>query len=92
MLKFDTTLEEMELVQKISKRAFAMYKEAGSKASLLEISMDITACHANGCPLNLWKLLRFPEYDFLHDITGIARHIDRNTGRLKDCFVPRSAR
>lgn len=26
-----------------------------------------------------------------HDIAGIMRHIDRNTGKLTRCFMPRCA-
>jgi hypothetical protein len=53
--------------------------------------MDLTACHKNGCALDLIGLLDASERDFKHDIDGIQRHIDRNDGSLKDCFLPRYA-
>ena len=44
------------------------------------------------CPLDWQKLLDFRAEDFLHDIFGIFRHIDREKGVLTDCFCPRSAK
>lgn len=54
--------------------------------------MDLDACISNGCPLKLKKLLEAPDFDFSHDICGIARHMDRDTGKLRDFFNPRCAR
>ena len=54
--------------------------------------MDIVATHANGCPLDLAQLAIADDYTFMHDVQGIHRHIDRETGQLTDCFVPRTAR
>jgi len=53
--------------------------------------MDITAVHCNGCPLRLADLLAGSDFDFVHDFCGIARNIDRKTGRLRNCFLPRYA-
>ena len=53
--------------------------------------MDLTAAHANGCPMDFAKLLDAPAADFAHDVYGIARHINRTTGTLEDCFLPRCA-
>jgi len=54
--------------------------------------MDLTACHSCGCPLDFEKLSRFPEPDFWHDISGINSNLDRDTGKLRNCFVPRCAK
>lgn len=56
------------------------------------ILMDLSACHANGCPLDFKRLLAFPDFDFAHDIFGINQRIDRETGQLRNCFVPRCAK
>ena len=53
--------------------------------------MDVTAVHANYMPLALSDLLAADDFDFSHDVFGIRRHIDRDTGRLGNCFVPRYA-
>lgn len=57
----------------------------------LEMQMDIIACHANGCPLRLDDLLAADDFNLLHDVLGISRHIDRSTGRLTAIFRPRFA-
>lgn len=67
------------------KRAERLFKKLDS----LSTSMDLIACHANGCRLNFDKLLSFPDFDFMHDIGGIGRHLNRETGELMNCFLPR---
>jgi hypothetical protein len=54
--------------------------------------MDLIAVHANGCRLDFKKLLSFDDYSFLHDLDGIEKHLDRTTGHLQNCFVPRCAK
>ena len=54
--------------------------------------MDLTACHANGNPLRLAELLAADDGNFAHDIFGINRHLNRQTGELMDCFSPRYSR
>ncbi len=51
--------------------------------------MDITAAHRNGCPLKLDELLKAEDFDFAHDVFGIRRYINRKTGKLENCFLPR---
>ena len=57
----------------------------------MSASMDLTACHLNGCPLKLQALLDSEPGDFRHDVFGIFKHIDRATGELTRCFLPRYA-
>lgn len=54
--------------------------------------MDITACHANGCPLKLRELLAAEDFNFAHDVFGIRRHLNRETAQLGDYFMLRFAR
>lgn len=42
--------------------------------------------------LDLERLAGFPDFDFAHDVYGIMRHMDRTTGKLGGCFLPRCAR
>jgi hypothetical protein len=51
--------------------------------------MDLTACHLNGSPLRLADLLATDDFNFLHDLRGIDRHMNRETGQLGGYFVPR---
>lgn len=87
MINFKTTKEDMVLIIDISKRAV---KNIGYNYQT--INMDITACHLNGNPLKLKELLQSDNSDFNHDICGIANNIDRETGKLENCFVPRYSR
>jgi len=87
-----------ELVNKAdTKIIFAIVKRASEMLDSLEdinhidrisLDMDITACHILN-PLNLQQLLDSDDSNFAHDVFGIHRHIDRNTGELLNCFSPR---
>lgn len=77
--KIDMILNRFEIItgQKINDR--------------LSLEMDITACNANGCPLDFDSWLVSKDFDFVHDVVGIREHIDRETGTLPDYFRPRFA-
>lgn len=85
------TKEEVRIIHKIALRAMAMAESAGWKYELLDADMDITATHVNGRRLDLDKLIAADEFNFAHDVFGIRRHIDRETGKLQHCFLPRCA-
>jgi hypothetical protein len=87
-VRFDLTPAEHKLVNAIVVRACSLL----SDIDRLTLAMDITAVHANGCPLQLEEMLKGDTFDFVHDIDGIQRHIDRHTGQLKDFFEPRFAK
>jgi hypothetical protein len=89
MINFKTSRPEAELIIAIAKRAVAMANSYDIEYAMLEADMDISACHCNGNPLDLHKLLEADDFNFAHDVFGIRRHIDRTTGQLQDCFVPR---
>jgi len=91
MINWKTTKRENELIVKIAKRANTMAKEIDVKYSIMDINMDITATHLNGCSLKLKELLEADNFNFAHDIFGIYRHINRVTGKLGNCFLPRYA-
>lgn len=78
---------DRELVGLIVDRALA---HPSATIDPLDLEMDLTACHLNNeRKLDLQKLLEFDEFNFWHDITGISNHLDRNTGRLTNHFLPR---
>lgn len=82
MVKFKTNKETYRLVDQIAERAFEVAKGEGIDYPLKSIQMDVLACHLNGCPLDLSRLLSAPPDDFAHDIFGIRRFIDRSTGKI----------
>lgn len=85
------TAEEKATVDRIVVRAVAMYAAAGYPRRALDIRMDIEAVHAR-TPLRLQELAEADDFNFAHDIGGIARHLDRRTGLLTGHFEPRFAR
>src|SRR4026207_2396173 len=89
-LNWRSTKEEHELTYKIAKRAVELiWRETELDYDLLTAQMDISAVHLNGNPLKLQELLYADEANFLHDILGIRRHLNRRTGELEDFFSPR---
>lgn len=89
-IDFDTTPKEEKLIRAILKRAIDdKYVDPKKDKAVLHLQMDITACHKNGCPLDLEKFLKAPKPDFGHDLCGIVKYLDRNTGELTDHFHPR---
>ena len=93
MLNLTATTKDRHLIEKIADRAI-------DRISTLNVGLyrrniciyDITITHINGCPLNLRKLLKAPDFEFCYDVLGIRKHIDRRTGKLRNDFSPKSAK
>lgn len=92
IVHFDVSDDENKAIKAIADRGVVMAIEERIDYGRIEIAMDVTAVHANGCPLRLLALLRATDFDFAHDIFGIRRHLNRTTGQLEDGFTPRLAR
>lgn len=90
MPSFDMPGEEIDLVFQIVKRACTDLGYPDEHDARLHLGMDISACHCNGCPLDLAGLLAASPFDFTHDLSGIMQHLDRTTGKLSR-FQPRFA-
>lgn len=99
---FAVSASDSDLISKIVNRTQAeyqvMFAQAGGPVmakriralnNRMDITMDLTACHANGNPLDLQKLLDADDFNFIHDVFGIRDHLDRDTGQLRDFFSPR---
>lgn len=84
-VSFKISKDDAALVRKIGKRARAL----GFKRRLSDIEMDLTACHANGTPMDFARLLEADDFNLMHDVTGIPRHLDFETGKLLHHFLPR---
>jgi hypothetical protein len=91
-IKWRTTKASSLLIHRIVERAVAEKLIRGSKLVKTNLEMDITAVHLNDMQLRLRDLVVAPTSDFGHDVLGIRRYVDRTTGKLTDCFVPRYAR
>lgn len=87
-MNWNCTRKEHEAMKEICDKA----EKALGTIDRMSTMMDLEACHSNGCPLDFEKLAKFDTFNLLHDVCGIARHLDRKTGKLKDCFLPRAAK
>lgn len=86
-MNINTTAQDNAKIMSIIARADGL----GISKNFLTTYGDLVACHLNGCPLDLDAMLTGGSADFAHDIHGIAGNIDRNTGKLLNCFLPRFA-
>lgn len=85
-----TTPEETGLIDKIAGRIMAD-PELSPYANKMTAMIEIILTHCNGTPLALEALLAAVPVSFWHDIVGIARNLDRETGKLGNAFTPRHA-
>lgn len=90
MLDLTTSESDAQLIIKIVVRAASLMSLESFGNDRLTTAMDISACHI-GCPLDLAGLLAADRFNFVHDVAGIIRHINRETGKLEH-FCPRFAR
>ena len=78
---FTATPAEREIIERIAKRAVALYRKYGNTdVDELDIQMDLEACHCNGCPLRLADMEQADNFNFMHDVTGINVHLNHDTG------------
>lgn len=90
-VSFEATTAEINLVDTIVRRVHNIYRKMGRGREFDRTSttMDLLATHANGCPMDFARLAKADEFNLMHDVGGIAQHLDRKTGKLMHCFLPR---
>jgi hypothetical protein len=92
LINWDTDPTEDSQISDIVDRFLALIGRNDDLEQRLTHRMNLTACHLNGCSLDLQKLLEGSDFLLSHELLGIDRNIDRNTGRLDtDRFLPRCA-
>lgn len=91
LVKFDASREDAQAIMDIARRAVLLAAKARIDWDFQTACMDITATHCNGMPLRLHELLSADDFNFGHDVFGIRRYLNRETGELGGCFVPRFA-
>jgi len=91
-ISFHVSSVDRARIGRIARRGRAVLKEVGVTRDRQAIEMDLSACHANGCPLDFKRLEDADDFNLAHDLLGIARHLDHCTGKLRRHFVPRCAR
>ena len=85
MVDFTATKKELRHISRIVARV----KIIAPDIDVMSLRMDIEACHSNGNNLRLELLADAETHDFMHDVWGIMRNINRQTGELENCFLPR---
>jgi hypothetical protein len=89
-ISFTVDRVDSRVIHEIAERAMKLTEaRAHDFFSKMDVAMDLTAVHANGNPLRLEGLRDADDFNFAHDILGIRRHLNRETGRLEDGFRPR---
>lgn len=91
LVQFDTRPETMATIRMIVDR-FQQLTWLLQPDELTTLTMDLSAAKADDSKLDLDRLLSSDDCDFAHDVGGIMRHMDRGTGTLTGCFLPRCAR
>jgi len=87
IVSFKVTDLERAIITVIAHRA--VLEGFCTKGNILNLRMDITATHVNGCPLRLADLAVAGQNNFGHDLLGISRYLNRETGQLGGHFHPR---
>ena len=82
------TKEDSDKIVAVATRASEILTRANVPHSNLAIFVDLELCHANGCPLDLDAMMICPEEVLIHDVIGISRFVDRETGELFAGFLP----
>lgn len=88
MVSYKADPHELEMVEAIANRAFHLIDYPIDRFSL---EMDLIVCHKNGCPLKFDELLQTDDLNFVQDVFGISRNLNRETGRLSRNFWPMCA-
>lgn len=91
-INFDTTAKDHALIVQIVDKAedLATIRNINMPERMTLI-MDLSACHLNGCELDLEALNKATPGNLMHDVMGIHHHINRDTGKLENFFLPRFA-
>ena len=90
-ISFDVDKWTHELIMKVMLRCQEQFPKINYHSNWMDFVMDMTACHANGCPVDWARLLEADDFNFIHDVGGIQKHLNRETGKLGDMFLPRFA-
>ena len=90
-IKWDVDGEDYDLIHQVVDRTMKLADKLKVIYPRMDAEMDLIACHVNGCPLRLADLLKAKDVEFVHDIFGIRRNLNRETGKLERCFLPRYA-
>lgn len=92
VLNWHITPEDDAALEAVLNRAARDFTANGWEFDRLHHAMDLLATHANGCPLDFAAMAEGRLADLAHDLGGIRKHLDRETGKLGGFFLPRFAK
>jgi hypothetical protein len=82
------TERDARLIDKVVDRVRRDVRMNALRRQTFDWHMDVLVVHAT-VGLDLQRLLDADDFNFRHDILGIYTELDRSTGKLGDCFLPR---
>ncbi len=81
------TRADFDAMRKVADRTERM--DFGFGRDRMTLVMDLEFAHIDCGGMDWDRLLAFDDGDFGHDMAGIAANINRETGKLDNCFLPR---
>ncbi len=81
-------LATVRVIEAIVNHYYALVRPDRVPFDRLSVTMDLTVASNLG-HVDLDRLLDAAPSDLAHDVGGIVRHLDRETGGLRGGFVPR---
>ena len=83
-INWNASPDDFRLIDLIASVYCAYIKDHGGSADNFQTRMDITACHLNGKPLQLYQMYLGSIEALIHDVYIIISTIDRSTGKLQN--------
>jgi hypothetical protein len=89
--------DDFDQIEMVLDRAVKRFNELApphdkmDRDEINSLRMDLCAVGKH-CPMNWTALSCAPLTHLVHDVFGIRQHIDRSTGKLGGCFLPRYAK
>ena len=80
--------QERDQIQQIAKRIFTIRNDRGNKTPLMQIEMQLSAVHTNGCKLDLQRLLAASDHHLMRDYYGISQNLNMDTGQIENDYLP----
>lgn len=80
---------DLTLIRRIAQRAVLLYDSHNVVVDEVDVVIDLASCHFGKCKLRLEELLAARDFDLMHDVGGINKHLNRDTEELSDGFSPR---
>jgi hypothetical protein len=77
--------QEIQLITAIAKRAATILNMPQHS---ITFTMDLELCHSQN-PLRLQEMLFATPSALIHDVCGINKNLNHDTGKLDNCFSPR---